>query len=73
MDNDFNEKVDTTRKDCGFCSCDKGNYFCIALKELHCKNDANCRFYKNKSEVNIQKIKKECEVYALSHSGTTSC
>lgn len=40
----------------------KGHKDCKALKDLYCKNE-ECRFYKRKSEVNLEKIEKVIKEY----------
>lgn len=37
---------------------------CICLNELYCRTEDECHFYKNKSEVDLDKIKKEVKAYA---------
>ena len=39
-----------------------GHQGCRALKDLYCKNE-ECRFYKSKSEVDIEEIEKSIKEY----------
>lgn len=39
-----------------------GHASCMALKELYCKRE-ECKFYKHRADVNIEKIKEDIRNY----------